>query len=218
MAEDLGRYRQQEPIRARLAGPCERAAKWVRRRPKTAIAFGASGLALVALVLGILLYRDLLYQQREIESSNRQFDYVLAMREAQHAYENGFFERAPEILARLHPSPGQIDLRNFAWYYLWRLRPREPQCFAGHRGWVNGLAFSPDGQLVASGGGDSIVRVWNLATGQFQDCIGHKDVIAELAFAPDGQTLASSSWDKTIKLWDVSTRKSGGRYTDIQNQ
>ncbi|WP_272128344.1 serine/threonine-protein kinase [Spirulina sp. CS-785/01] len=71
------------------------------------------------------------------------------------------------------------------------------------------LTFSPDGQLLASGGINQVIYLWDMATGQPRTILqGHRGTFAgitSLAFSPDGQTLASSSQDRTVKLWDVAT-------------
>lgn len=71
----------------------------------------------------------------------------------------------------------------------------------GEVGAVFGVAFSPDGKVLATGSYDGI-RIWDAANGNLlQTLTGHKDSIWELAFAPDGKTLISSSIDNTIKVW-----------------
>ncbi|RMH70837.1 MAG: CHAT domain-containing protein [Cyanobacteria bacterium J007] len=72
------------------------------------------------------------------------------------------------------------------------------------------VAMSPDGKMVASGGQDNTIMLWDLATGQLlRRLTGHGSPILSLAFSPDGKTLASSSNhefnDGTIALWDVET-------------
>jgi len=80
----------------------------------------------------------------------------------------------------------------------------------GHMGPVNGVAYSPDGKTLASGGGKTI-KLWDVATGKelvtFQ---GHTLGVYAVAFSPDGKTLASGSgWiePEEVKLWDVATGK-----------
>ncbi|MCI0556007.1 MAG: hypothetical protein L0287_34115, partial [Anaerolineae bacterium] len=70
---------------------------------------------------------------------------------------------------------------------------------------VIGLAFSPDGKILASSSRDNSIILWDVQTHQSiaQPFTGHKGIIWSVAFSPDGKTLASTSDDKTIILWDV---------------
>jgi WD40 repeat protein len=68
------------------------------------------------------------------------------------------------------------------------------------------VAFSPDGQLVASTSDDKTVRLWEAATGTFRSTLeGHSDYVRAVAFSPDGQLVASASGDKTVRLWEAAT-------------
>ncbi|MDH6104584.1 trypsin-like peptidase domain-containing protein [Anabaenopsis tanganyikae CS-531] len=76
----------------------------------------------------------------------------------------------------------------------------------GHSEWVRSVAFSPDGQTLASGSDDDTIKLWDVATGtSIATLTGHSSWVNSVAFSPDGKTLASGSWDGTIKLWDVAT-------------
>ncbi|BCL37395.1 hypothetical protein NSMS1_38420 [Nostoc sp. MS1] len=82
------------------------------------------------------------------------------------------------------------------------------QTLTGHSKYVSSVAFSPDGQTLASGSGDETIKIWNVSTGRLlQTLTGHSKYVSSVAFSPDGQTLASGSQDKTIKLWNLTTGK-----------
>ena len=80
--------------------------------------------------------------------------------------------------------------------------------FAGHTGYVWSVAFSPDGQTLASGSWDQTIQLWDPQTEQLKATLtGHTTDINSIAFSPDGQTLASGSAGKTVHLWNAQTGK-----------
>ena len=102
--------------------------------------------------------------------------------------------------------------------------------FTGHVEPVLSVAFSPDGEILASGAGrkwnwwreDSEIRLWDANTGEHLTTLTRPPEIAqgaeigqlevwELVFSPDGKTLASASSDGSVRLWDIET----GQYRSI---
>ncbi|MEQ8997984.1 MAG: NACHT domain-containing protein [Coleofasciculus sp. B1-GNL1-01] len=75
-------------------------------------------------------------------------------------------------------------------------------------GFVLSVAYSPNGQVFATGEANGKIRLWQVANGQqiliFQ---GHTDWVSSVAFSPDGKILASASHDMTVKLWDTNSGK-----------
>jgi WD40 repeat protein len=83
-----------------------------------------------------------------------------------------------------------------------------PNTLGGHANWVNGISFSPDGKMLASGSADKTVKLWDTTTGkEIKTLTGHTDWVNSVSFSSDGKMLASGSADKTVKLWDTSTGK-----------
>ena len=77
---------------------------------------------------------------------------------------------------------------------------------------ANGVAFSPDGKLLATAYSDGYVRLWNPAT---QQAVGRPlpadtalgGYVYGVAFSPDGKLLASADGDGTVRLWNPATRR-----------
>lgn len=77
-----------------------------------------------------------------------------------------------------------------------QLRWRAPQA---HQGVVTVLAFSPDGRLLASGGQDGLVQVWDTATGTLSQTFRHGSPVELLHWSPT-HLLASASQDH-LQVW-----------------
>ncbi len=76
---------------------------------------------------------------------------------------------------------------------------------SGHDGPVRSVSFSPNGQLVLSGGDDNTIRLWDIAGGENVKTLrGHGSAVRACQFSPDGQWVASGSQDERVRLWNVA--------------
>ena len=75
--------------------------------------------------------------------------------------------------------------------------PKLRATLKGHTGGVVGVAFSSDGTLLASGGSDSAIIVWDVKNSKGKATLkGHNDSVTSVAFSPDSTILASGSYDR----------------------
>ena len=113
---------------------------------------------------------------------------------------------------------------------LWNVNTGEHiKTLIGHTSVVNSVAFSPDGNTLASGSGHwwgyegkastgEEVHLWNIHTGELiKTLTGHKDVVSSVVFSPDGNLivsgdwydwdgyLSSGTWSGEIRVWDAET-------------
>ena len=79
---------------------------------------------------------------------------------------------------------------------------------AGHKGMIQGCAFSPDGQWIVSASEDKTLKIWETATGiERTTLIGHTSKVMACVVSSDGQLIVSASDDQTLKIWDATTGK-----------
>jgi hypothetical protein len=79
-----------------------------------------------------------------------------------------------------------------------------PRTLGSHPGGFIALAFSPSGKLLASGGYDHKILLWNVADGALLKTLeAHTDWVTALAFSPDETLLLSGSQDKSIRRWSL---------------
>lgn len=195
LAEDLGRFLEGEPIRARPVGALGKAGKWCRRRPALA-AMGAALALTAALGLGGVLWQWNRAATGELLARRNAYagDMLLLQRAL------GEHQRAATMhLLNDHrpvglPSSGArargADLRDWEWRYLWQLCQSD-ESVALHR-YANGihtLALSRDGQVLAVGCGNQ-TALWSMPRRNLITELPVKAARGALAFSPTERLLA----------------------------
>jgi WD40 repeat protein len=217
LADRLGLFLAGKPIPDRPVAWWERGYKWARRHPALAgliLLGGLTLLALVAFAVGLYYNASLQHalhsarQERERADAarllGRRHLYATQVNLAQRSWREANVRHAVEVLESLRPGPGEEDLRGFEWHYLWGLCHRTGLTLKGHTREVSGLAFSPDGRLLATVGWDRRLQVWDAKTGEpHHGVVGHADLVYGVTFSPDGSRLATASWDGSVKVWDA---------------
>lgn len=82
---------------------------------------------------------------------------------------------------------------------------KEASRFAGHKGEVSALALQPRGDLLASGGRDGTIRLWDVKLAKQVRCISCANSVLHLAFSPDGKVLASADRNGRLNFWVPET-------------
>ncbi len=135
---------------------------------------------------------DGLRAESEMATYARQIDKTLR------AYQDDDLLLADELV-----ESTRWDHRKFEYSYARRLATGGDRTLIGHTGPVNCLTYSPDGALVASGGDDATVRVWDSTSGECLHVFrGHTKSVVSVAFSPDGKSIVS--------VTDTCARPSGG--------
>ncbi len=219
LAADVQRYLADEPVEACPPSARYRCLKFARRNRGAVVTAASVALAVAVAVAGlatstIRIAREQRAVAKALRAETRAKDELARTleRERRDAYFHRIAlahrELSADNLGRalelLGECPG--DLREWEWHYLMRLCRVEPVVLRD-KAEVNSLAFSPDGDSLASAGGDGAVRVWSIRTGRVIRSLGkaHGGFVSSIAFHPDGTHLASVGADKRVKVWNLTT-------------
>ena len=217
LADDLRRFLNHEPILARPAGTLDRAWKYAKRKP-TVVAFASalmSGSLLVAGLVGAWI-SDRMSAANEIaaaqaatavaEGIERRHQYASNIQHAAEALRHGRRREVVELLEQcrsLVPSKGQ---RGIEWDWIWAEANRADRTLLAHLSGVNAVRFSPRGDLLASGGRDGRVILWDTVSWT-KSCdlkYAEDQEVNAVEFSADGSLLAVGGDDGRLVVYRVS--------------
>lgn len=215
MAEDLRRFIEDEPIRARRVSIPGRLVRWTRRNRKLAISL--STVALLIFILAIVstisafYYRHQEHKQIELRQVAERNLYFAEMNLAgQAAHLPSGTSQIQQITDRWSPNTADVDLYGWEWFFLRSLCQREELALKQDSTYsgVAEAAWNPQGTMVALAHIDGKVTVWNALTGKQKLVLdGHTDKVFCVSWSLDGRTIASGGADKTVRLWDAISGK-----------
>jgi len=215
LAEDLKRFVEDRPIRARRVSSAERLARWCRRNKGLAASLAGTATALVAAIVVSLLYAD--RQARHateltaaLSESNRRVA-MLDLERGRIAFEKG--QIGVGMLWTVESLRMATEARAEDWKRValanlsaWRRELAELKGVFPHASEVWSVAFSPDGKTILTGCKGMTARLWDVATGRpIGPPLEHRDWVFAVAFSPDGKTVLTGSRDMTARLWDAVT-------------
>jgi WD40 repeat protein len=206
LAEDLRRFLDNEPIRARRVSVAERLVRWARRHPAVAALLAVLILLLVAVAaasgFAAVRFRALAADVEQAARGERWEYYRANIAAASGALQLQNIETARRALEAAPP-----EHRNWEWRHLHsqldgarrvvRLPGRE----------LGPLAYSaPAGQFAVFSRVEAQLPLWDAATGQAGPVLrGHTGTLTGVLYRSDGRQVATSATDNTVRLWDPKT-------------
>lgn len=140
------------------------------------------------------------------EKESRVYLYAAQMTLATEAWKRGDISLVRELLANHIPTAGQEDVRGFEWHYLWNLLHQDRLTSPEHKGYVLGVAYSPDGKTIVTTGEGGRIRISDAESGDItKEITVEDDFLRRVVFFPSGDRFAVAGSDGVISIWDVNS-------------
>lgn len=199
LVDELERFDQGIPIKARPISRGEKVWRWCRRQPAIAALLAAFFVSLVGGLFGVSFFWMRAANNAE---KTRHSLYRTHMNLASKLWESGDIAGLRHVLARYETDDAARDLRAFEWYYYKTLTEPFVQT-VNHGEVVTDVGVSRDGKLFASAGTDRLVRVWDSKTGSLVRSLRHAvGRIGAIHFSPVDDRLVSANSDGVVRLWN----------------
>lgn len=129
------------------------------------------------------------------EEASRQTQYVTQIRLAKQAWDRGDTSQVHQLLDPYRTDPAKQKLRNFAWYYLWRVtHSGSVNTLREHSQTVRQTAFMPDGGSAITLGDDGVAVLWDVASGKkLESRVLRQTVFLRNPYAPSEDNLAQQA-------------------------
>ncbi|BAP55871.1 TIR domain-containing protein [Thioploca ingrica] len=158
--------------------------------------------------------QDAQEQEQWANNEAKRNNSLLLATQAQDAFNKQDFLSAAVLALSGLPKPPEFKYRPYVGQAglilseVLRKIPSSSLLLQGHKGWVNTVAFSPDGTRIVTASKDETAFVWNSTTGELLFVLqGHEQRVTTAAFSPDGTRIVTVSSDGTARVWDLTTGK-----------
>lgn len=223
LRNDLQRFLDGLPIRARPPGTIDMTVKWVRRRPAAAALVVTAAFALLGFVglqtwhaarlesknseLQLALGQVTEEKARAVASEQeaRGIAYALDIQSAWRSRKDGDFHSFSQIIDRYRDGTPLAQHRGNEWHYLERFTRTQEQTLLQQEAPTYDIVFGPEGR-AALVGEDAVVRLIDIASGAVTTSWPSGQVeVNSACFMPDGRVLWTAGDDGTIREWELAT-------------
>ena len=230
LADELERWTNNQPIKARRSTVRERATKWMQRNPIV------TSMSMMILAIGVTGFALVWWQLQKTQDALRQSEQLLVAEVTARAVELPAYRVLPHdsaVSTAVFSADGQrvLSASHDHTARLWDAVSGEIiQQYRGHQGVAGCAIFSPDESQVLTYSfdtqfryphlsptdqhmlttriprfSDQSVRIWDAVSGRQIFILPHPNHVVDASFSPDGKRVVTAGWDHQARIWDTET-------------